>query len=79
MLSYTVFYRLQAASLITLPVIDTFITCKQKCVRLYPAPLGCGRMSFHDVLKLDLKLVNAKRILVSTAVACFEGLFLNRL
>lgn len=78
MLSYTVFYRLQAASRITLPVIDTF-TCKQKGVRLYPAPLGCGWMSFHDVLKLDLKLVNAKRILVSTAVACFEALFLFRL
>ena len=29
---------------------------------------------YHDVLKLSYKPVNAKRILISTAIACFEVL-----
>ena len=60
-------------------------TCKQKKtsdyispsdIRRSPKKLRTANSIYHEVLKLNLKTLNAKGILLSSFIACFEALFL---
>ena len=48
-------------------------------MHLIMIPLEISPLIYYDISKLNLKPVNSKRILISTAIDCFKERFLFRL